>query len=90
YRKHILQLLIGMIAASFISLLFPLLTRLLVDIGIQNKNLNFVLLIVFSQIFLFLGDSAISIIRSWLLLYINTRISLNIISDFLGKLLKLP
>ncbi|MFK5037205.1 ABC transporter transmembrane domain-containing protein, partial [Klebsiella pneumoniae] len=28
--------------------------------------------------------------RSWLLLYINTRISLNIISDFLGKLLKLP
>ncbi|MGC8200828.1 hypothetical protein, partial [Salmonella enterica] len=37
YRKHILQLLIGMIAASFISLLFPLLTRLLVDIGIQNK-----------------------------------------------------
>ncbi|MGL1176162.1 hypothetical protein ACSTK7_23720, partial [Vibrio parahaemolyticus] len=48
-------------AASFISLLFPLLTRLLVDIGIQNKNLNFVLLIVFSQIFLFLGDSAISI-----------------------------
>jgi len=90
YKHYIFQLLIGMIAASVFSLLFPFLTQLLVDVGVADKDFSFIYLIFASQIFLFMGTIAIDIIRGWLILHINTRISLNIISDFLIKLLKLP
>jgi ATP-binding cassette subfamily B protein len=90
YKKYIIQLIIGMIATSLISLSFPFLTQLLIDNGVADKNLHLVYVILFSQLFLFIGSAAIGIIRSWLLLHISTRISLNIISDFLIKLLRLP
>jgi ATP-binding cassette subfamily B protein len=90
YKKYVAQLILGMIAASALSLLFPFLTQVLIDNGVRDKNLSIITLILLSQLFLFLGGTAIDIIRSWLLLHINTRVSLNIISDFLIKLLKLP
>lgn len=90
YRKYIAQLIIGMIVASFISLIFPFATQLLIDQGVSQKNLNVVYVILLAQLFLFLGSMAIELVRGWLLLHVNTRISLNIISDFLIKLLKLP
>jgi ATP-binding cassette subfamily B protein len=90
YKKYIFQLIIGMIAASVFSLLFPFLTQLLIDIGVNEKKLSIVYLIFASQIFLFVGSVGIDLIRNWLLLHINARISLHIISDFLIKLLRLP
>lgn len=90
YKKHITQLVIGMLTASLISLAFPFLTQLLVDVGVADKNIPILYLILLSQLFLFAGDMAIEMVRSWLLLHINTRVSLNIISDFLMKLLRLP
>lgn len=90
YKKYITQLIIGMVAASLISLAFPFLTQILIDYGVSDKNVPLLYLILLSQLFLFIGDTAIGIVRSWLLLHINTRVSLNIISDFLIKLLNLP
>ncbi len=90
YKKYVAQLIFGMVAASSISLIFPFLTQILIDNGVKDKNLSIITLILLSQLFLFIGSSAIDMIRSWLLLHINTRVSLNIISDFLVKLLKLP
>lgn len=90
YRKFVFQIVLGMIAATFISLAFPFLTQLLVDVGVGSKNLSVVYAVILSQLFLFAGSIIIDIIRNWLLLHINARISLNIISDFLIKLLKLP
>ncbi|PZX59406.1 peptidase domain-containing ABC transporter [Hydrotalea sandarakina] len=90
YKKYIVQLLIGMFITSLISLTFPFLTQVLIDIGVTDKNLSILYLILLSQLFLFTGNTIIEIIRSWLLLHINARVTLNIISDFLIKLLKLP
>jgi ATP-binding cassette, subfamily B, bacterial len=90
YRKYIAQLIIGMIAASFISLIFPFATQLLIDQGVSQKSISVVYIILLAQLFLFLGSMAIELVRGWLLLHVNTRISLNIISDFLIKLLRLP
>lgn len=90
YKRYVVQLVIGMIAASVISLFFPILTQLLVDYGIKDKNIDIIYLILASQLFLFFGSTAIDMIQSWLLLHINIRVSLSIISDFLAKLLKLP
>ncbi|ASZ12509.1 peptidase domain-containing ABC transporter [Chitinophaga pendula] len=90
HRQYITQLFIGMLAASMISLAFPFLTQLLIDHGVQANNLNLIYLILISQLFLFTGSMAIDILQSWLLLHVNIRINLNIISDFLIKLMRLP
>jgi len=90
YKRYIIQLILGMIAASFISLIFPFATQLLIDQGVSQKNVSVVYIVLLAQLFLFMGSMTIDLIRGWLLLHVNTRISLNIISDFLMKLLKLP
>lgn len=90
YKKYFIQLFIGMLIGSGISLLFPYLMQNLIDNGVANKNLNIVLLILLSQLVLFIGETAVELIRNWILLHVNTRISLAIISDFLVKLMKLP
>lgn len=90
YKSLVVQLAIGLMAGSLLSLIFPFLTQSIVDVGIQNQDLNFIYLILLAQIMLFLGNMGIEIIRSWILLHLSTRINISIISDFFIKLMKLP
>jgi ATP-binding cassette, subfamily B, bacterial len=90
YRKYFIHLSIGILLGSFISLLFPFLMRNLIDKGVAGKNLNVVLLILLSQLSLFLGEVVIDFLRNWILLHVNTRVSLSVISDFLNRLMRLP
>lgn len=90
YKRYIAQLLLSMVAGTALSLIFPFLTQALVDYGIGKQDLGFVELILISQLLLFAGTMAIEMIRSWLMLHMNTRINISLISDFLMKLMKLP
>lgn len=90
YKRYIFQILLGMLVGSLLTLLFPFLTQSLIDVGINQQNIGFTYLILFSQLFLFLGGAAIEMVRGWLLLHMNTRVNIAIISDFLIKLMKLP
>lgn len=90
YRKFVVQLLLSVLLAGLLSLIFPFLTQSLVDYGINRQDTGFVLLILISQLMLFFGNTAIELIRSWILLHMNTRININLIADFLIKLMRLP
>ena len=90
YKKFIVQLIIGLLAGSLLQLILPFLTQSIVDVGIDNQDLNFVYLILFAQLFLFIGKASLEIIRSWILLHLSTRINISLISDFFIKLMKLP
>lgn len=90
YKSLIFQLILGLLAGSLLQLLVPFLTQSLVDVGIKNQDINFVYLILFAQITLFIGRSAIEVIRSWILLHLSTRINISLISDFFMKLMNLP
>ncbi len=90
YKKLVLQLILGLGAGSGLQLIFPFLTQSLVDKGIGNRNIDFVYLILIAQLVLFVSQTGIEFIRSWILLHISTRINISLISDFLIKLLKLP
>lgn len=90
YRRFIVQLILGLLAGSILSLIAPFLTQGLVDYGINQQNVNFVYLILAAQLSLFLGNTAIEIIRGWIILHVSTRVNISIISDFLVKLMKLP
>jgi ATP-binding cassette subfamily B protein len=90
YKKLILQLVLGMVVGTVLQLLLPFLTQSIVDVGINQRNLNFIYLILMAQIALFVGQTGLSILRGWILLHINSRINISLISDFLMKLMKLP
>lgn len=90
YNKFIVHLVVSVFLAGLLSLVFPFLTQSLVDYGINRQDTSFVLLILISQLMLFLGNMAIDMIRSWILLHMNTRININLIADFLIKMMRLP
>ncbi|MEO5890280.1 MAG: peptidase domain-containing ABC transporter [Ferruginibacter sp.] len=90
YKGFITQLFIGMLLGSLLSLIFPFLTQSLVDNGVNHQNLGFIKMVLISQLVLFAGLTAVEMIRSWLILHMNSRINISIISDFLVKLMKLP
>ncbi len=90
YRRLIYQLFIGMGVGSLLQLIFPFLTQAVVDIGIGNRDIGFVYLILVAQLVLFISRMSVDFIRSWILLHISTRINISLISDFLTKLMRLP
>ncbi len=90
YRRFITQLIIGLVATGLLELLFPFLTQSIIDVGIRNRDVSFIYLILGAQLFLFLGKTAIELIRAWILLHISTRLNISLISDFFIKLMRLP
>jgi ATP-binding cassette subfamily B protein len=90
YKKGLSIVFILLILGSVLNLIFPFLTQNLIDKGITHKNINYISLILLSQLSLFIGVITIEIFRNWITLYIGTKISIKIISDFLKKMLKLP
>lgn len=90
FRKSIIQLLLGLFIGSLLQLIFPFLTQAVVDYGINNQNLNFVYLILLAQLTLFISQTSVDLIRGWILLHMTSRININLISDFLIKLMRLP
>lgn len=90
YKKLIFQLISAMLISSVISFFLPFLTQSVVDIGIGEDNLNFVIVILIAQIMLSIGALVNNIIKNWLMLHISSRVSIGLISDFLYKLVNLP
>lgn len=60
------------------------------DLGISNKDLSFIYLVLLGQLMLTISRTAIDFIRRWMLLHISMRINISLLSDFFIKLLKLP
>jgi ATP-binding cassette, subfamily B, bacterial len=90
YKGLLFQLLLGVICVSIAQLIFPFLTKSIVDNGIAQGNLSFIYLVLLAQLMLFFGRTSVDFIRSWILLHISTRINVSIISDFFIKLMRLP
>lgn len=90
YKKLIFQLGLGMLIGTLFSLILPFLTQSIVDVGIGTQNLVFINIILVAQVVLLFSSTSVEFLRSWILLHISTRLNLTILSDFLGKLMRLP
>ena len=90
YKRLLVQLALGLAVGSGLQLLFPFLTQSVVDVGVNTQNVSFVYLVLGAQLMLMAGRLSVEFIRSWILLHISTRVNLNILSDFLIKLMRLP
>jgi ATP-binding cassette subfamily B protein len=90
HKTQLIQLALGMLVSSVLSLIFPFLSQTMVDVGIGNRNLSVITLILIAQLVLFITQLAMDFIRSWIVLHTTTQLSISLISDFLIKLMKLP
>jgi ATP-binding cassette, subfamily B, bacterial len=90
HKRFLGQLILGLVLGSLFQLIFPFLTQSMVDVGINNRDIGFVTLILVSQLVLFISLTSVEFIRNWILLHLTTRLNISLISDFLVKLMKLP
>ena len=90
YRCMIGQLLLAMLVGSLIQMVLPFLSQAMVDQGINGRNLDIITLILLAQLGFFVATLSIDYIRSWIMLHMNSRIDIALISDFLIKLTAMP
>lgn len=90
YRRYLVQILLGLLTGSIISLILPFLTQAMVDTGIGGRNIHFIVLVLLAQMMLIIGQAVNEMIRSWLMLHVTTRTGIALVSDFLNKLMRLP
>ena len=90
YRRYFGQILLGALVGCLLQLVFPFLTQAIVDVGIEQRNLDIIYLILLGQLMLTVSRTAVDFTRRWILLHISVRINISLVSDFFIKLLKLP
>lgn len=90
YKRYFGQIILGLLLGSLLQLIFPFLTQAIVDVGIANRNISFIYVILLAQLMLTVSRASVDFIRRWILLHISVRINISLLSDFFVKLLKLP
>lgn len=90
YKSQMFQLFLLLLLGTLTTLVFPILTQKLIDDGVSRKNLSVITYILLAQLAFFFGNIIFGIFRNWIMLVMGTKINIQIISDFLRKLLKLP
>ena len=90
FKNEMVQLSMGLLSGMVLSLVTPFLTQALVDQGIGTRDFGIITSLLIAQLCLFVGSFTMGIISSWVTLYMGTRININILHDYLSKLLKLP
>ena len=90
YRRHTLNLALGLVLALACSLTLPFLIRNLVDQGILLTDPNLIVLIMVAQGVLLLTLTGIAALRRYVILHVGTRINLTLVSEYIAKLVRLP
>ena len=90
YSTLLWQFVIGLLLASGLQVLFPFLLKNLVDYGIVNDDIDFILLVVIAQGVLLLFTVLLAALRRYTMLYIGGRVNVRLVSDYLRKLTRLP
>ena len=90
FRWEMSQSVMGMFFGLLLSLVTPFLTQAMVDDGIGMREMGLIYKILLAQIFIFAGTFSMELIGSWVSLYMSPRININVLGDYLTKLMKLP
>ena len=90
FRKEMAQLAFGLFSGILLSLITPFMTQAMVDNGIGMKDMGIIKSLLLAQVALFIGTFSMGLISNWVTLYVGTRININILYDYLIKLLHLP
>lgn len=90
FKSLVNQLWLGLFLACLFDLLLPFTTQSMIDYGVNFKQISFVNLLLIAQLGIFFSRTFIDWVRSKILLYLGAEVNLQIVSDFLNKLMRLP
>jgi len=90
HQRLMLEILVILLVGSLLQLTIPFLTQNIVDTGIYKKDIGFIWLVLGAQLMITIGQMLLEMMRSWMMLYVSSRINISLISDFFIKLMKLP
>ncbi|MBP2641089.1 MAG: peptidase transporter [Firmicutes bacterium] len=90
YKQLFIQLVLAMLLGGLLQLILPFLTQIIVDKGINGKDIGLLQMVLLGQFLLIASRTFVSFIRGWILFYISTPVNITLVYDFLLKLMKLP
>lgn len=90
YRKNFAIIIAVMLIATALYGLLPFISKAVIDVGINTRDLNFINMVLIANIVIIISVTLASAVRDWLLLHITARVNISIISDYLIKLMQLP
>jgi ATP-binding cassette subfamily B protein len=90
YRRLMVQLVIGLMGMGVLQLVFPFLTQAIVDVGIDQRDVRFIHLMLAGMLLVFLGEVTIALLQGWILLHVGTRVNVALVTHFLQKVMRLP
>lgn len=90
YKRYLLQIALGFILGGFLQLIIPFLSQMVVDKGIEKKDLQFIYLLLIAQLSLTTGGAIVDLIRGWVTMHLGTKVNITLVSEFLLKLFRLP
>lgn len=90
FRRYFPQIFLSILLGISLSLVFPLISQAVVDIGISTKDLTFIHVLLAASVVLTFSSVAASYAQSRLMLYISDRVNINMVSDFIAKLVHMP
>ncbi len=90
YKKNILTIFGVMLIATLLQALLPFISKAVIDVGVQTRDINFINMVLIANVIIVLGMTLSNVVRSWLLMHIAARINIALISDYLIKLMQLP
>jgi ATP-binding cassette subfamily B protein len=89
FKSYFVQLAMGMLLSSIITLASPMLTQAMIDKGVNMHNQSMVQLVLMAQLAVFIGSILIQFIQTKILMHLGTRINVGMVSDFFYKLFNL-
>ncbi len=90
YRSSFIKIALTLLLGCVLQLVMPFLTQAIVDVGIRDKDIGFVWLILMGELAIVAARTISDFARRWWLLNISMRINISLVSDFFIKLLRLP
>ena len=90
HRSDNFRVFFSLLVVSVLQTVLPFLNQLIVDFGIKYGNISFIFTIGIFIIIFHLLIAINEFIRSWILIYLGTRINFKLISKFLLKITNLP
>lgn len=90
HKWQIAGLLFGALVMMTMGYFLPFISQSVVDIGILGRNMNFIVLMMGMQLMITFSQTIVMFMQSWVSLHVNTIINVRLISDYLGKLTKMP
>lgn len=90
YRHHFGVIILCLAVGCVLQMILPFLTQSIVDVGIAQKDIGYVWLVLLGGLMLVSGRMTADFARRRILLYISMRINISLVYDFFVKLIKLP